>query len=279
MPHAVQPHVYYALRLGVRSEAGGWERELDMPQLFHQCEQEPPELFWQCITEVPERSKGWTMHNAHFPDLSADFGRMDAPGFSTNIQLFVYGWHRSVSLASMLQGALRAPPAVPGTVAGNAGTSSGWGVRQRGPPPSFYVALPYFVFFDLERLALLMEWNVAHHLAMGFDGVILYVLGKHVPVLGSHPTIRRLAQAGSLRLVVWDEMAWLEGWKDFEHKLENAHSVLSFWGTNTRLLILDPDEFLVPGQRGATVQDMLGEGGFLADPATSPDTGCHYLRR
>ena len=123
------------------------------------------------------------------PDISVDLG----PTAATDLQLFVYGWPRHVSLTSLLDGALAAPPPPP----------------PRGPPALIF-ALPYFSHVDPDRVARLLGWSTAYHAALGFQGAVMYVLAKHAAALRAHPGVRSLLASGRLRLVLWDEFAWLE---------------------------------------------------------------------
>jgi hypothetical protein len=48
-------------------------------------------------------------------------------------------------------------------------------------------------------------------------------------------------------------------------QIVQSHSVLSFWGSHARLLMLDADEFLAPATPRQTLPRLLGPGGCLAE--------------
>ena len=58
---------------------------------------------------------------------------------------------------------------------------------------------------------------------------------------------------------------WLvQGWEDYDQQMHIGHSSLSMWGRNALVLMVDIDDWLVPGQAGATLPQLLAPGGCLA---------------
>ncbi|PSC73494.1 hypothetical protein C2E20_3323 [Micractinium conductrix] len=246
------PQVYYSLRMGLRSEAEGWEREISLETAVWACERIANDTEHEaCVHRTRDVLRN--LPHTESPDISVDLG----PTAATDLQLFVYGWPRHVSLTSLLDGALAAPPPPP----------------PRGPPALIF-ALPYFSHVDPDRVARLLGWSTAYHAALGFQGAVMYVLAKHAAALRAHPGVRSLLASGRLRLVLWDEFAWLEGWRDFDLRVQNSHSVLSFWGEHVRVLVADIDEFVVPLRRGDTLPKLLSSGCLASRP---PE--CLYIQR
>ena len=64
---------------------------------------------------------------------------------------------------------------------------------------------------------------------------------------------------------------WLvQGWEDYDQQMHIGHSSLSMWGRNALVLVVDIDEWLVPGQAHTTLPQLLAPGGCLA-ALTSPN--------
>ncbi|PSC70647.1 hypothetical protein C2E20_5971 [Micractinium conductrix] len=249
------PQVFHHLRLGLRSPVHGWEREVAVETNFMVCEFVGSQKYDECVANLTTGVPPHTRPAYQLPDISVDLG----PTAATDLQLFVYGWPRHVSLTALLQAALAR--------------------REPAPPPSarnpgVLIAYPYLQRVDPDSVARLLGWSTAYHAALGFQGAVMYVLAKHAAALRAHPGVRALLASERLRLVLWDEFAWLEGWRDFDLRVQNSHQVLSFWGDNVRLLVADVDEFVVPGVQGGTLPQMLAKGGCLHQ-----ESECLYLQR
>ena len=244
-------------------------------------------------------------------DVSLDFGpAVTAP---SDVELFVSGWPRFVSLEAQLRRAKASPPALTPAAVG-------------GRPPTLVRALPYFKTLSAARAALVLERSHQYHAALGLNRTVLYVKPKDVMEFSAHPRLRAMAASGALTLVQWDELAAFEvgaalrlpcrdrrgpaavlgcasacwaapsmpasrcaappphptpppwqGWRDFDLYIQQSHAALSHWGRHARVLLSDADEFVVPNRPGDTLPAMLGPGGCLA--GLRPGPTCYYFRR
>ena len=183
--------VFHHLRLGLRSPVHGWEREVAVETNFMVCEFVGSQKYDECVANLTTGVPPHTRPAYQLPDISVDLG----PTAATDLQLFVYGWPRHVSLTALLQAALAR--------------------REPAPPPSarnpgVLIAYPYLQRVDPDSVARLLGWSTAYHAALGFQGAVMYVLAKHAAALRAHPGVRALLASERLRLVLWDEFAWLE---------------------------------------------------------------------
>ena len=128
-------------------------------------------------------------------DISLDFG--PAAAAPSDVELFVSGWPRFVSLQAQLQRAKASPPALTPAAVG-------------GRPPTLVRALPYFKTISADRVALAAERSMQYHAALGMNRTVLYVLPKDTMEFGAHPRLRALVASGALTLVQWDELAAFE---------------------------------------------------------------------
>ncbi|KAL4434827.1 hypothetical protein ABPG77_005354 [Micractinium sp. CCAP 211/92] len=271
------PEVVTGMRLFLRSAEGGWQREVAVEFAYDKCQRRSWEStfdFEGCVAEMKAEAPYWS--NLGIIDL--DFG--PAETVDPNFLLLVDGWPRHVSLKAQLQDALAWPPAEPegpgvpptqpygpphtrdaaGDAAAAAGAAAGAAAR---PQPRLLRIFPYFHSVDVNKTARLVRWSHKYHKPLGFESVIMYVLPKHVRDVEAHEGLRALMADGRLRLVLWDEFPWYQGWRDFD-LIVQSHAVLSQWGRHVRLLIVDPDEFFVPATSRDTVARMRGPGGCLA---------------
>lgn len=238
-----------ALRLGVRSAAGGWERAVAVEW---QCglewrprERRPP----PCVAAEQNGSKPYL----RMPDVYHDFGRLR----DSDVELFVHGWPRYVSLAPLLAAAAPAP------------------VDPLRPPPepaATVQLLPYPRGLPAGFVAQLLAWRAEHHVPLGIHTTYMYVQPWDEEALAAQPAVRSLAAAGQLRLVSWAEFAGYRDWSVYDLTVQAAHGVLSFWATDTRVWVADLDEFLVT--------PLAGVPAVLSSPACRPrPAGCYTMYR
>lgn len=86
-------------------------------------------------------------------------------------------------------------------------------------------------------MARLLTWNLQYHQALGFRGIVMYVTPRDAEPLAAQPAIQKLLAGEQLTLVVWDEMSPIDTWHNYDLRVVQAHSVLSFWGRNVRVLV------------------------------------------
>ncbi|KAL4442074.1 hypothetical protein ABPG77_011335 [Micractinium sp. CCAP 211/92] len=243
------PEAAHRLRMAVRSPSRGWKREIALPTSFDHCEAKSasPDFDYEgCVQEA----RNATQDSYSFPDISLDFGL--AEGAPTDMELYVIGWPRRISLEVQVQQALVAEDPLPEDE------------PDSDAPPALYITLPYLKNVDPAKMARLLTWNLQYHLPLGFRGIVMYVLPRDADLLAAQPGIQKLLASVQLTLVVWDLMAPIDTWHNYDQRVVQAHSVLSFWGRNVRVLVNEHNEFLIPGKPKKTLPDLLGDG-CLAD--------------
>lgn len=243
------PEAACRLRMAVRSPSRGWKREISLPTSFDHCEARSasPDFDYEaCVLEA----RNVTQDSYSFSDISLDFGL--AEGAPTDIELFVIGWPRRISLEMQVQQALAAEDPLPEDE------------PDSDAQPALYITLPYLKNVEPAKTARLLSWNLQYHVPLGFRGIVVYVLPRDAEPLAAQPSIQGLLAGGKLTLVVWDALSPMEGWHAYDQRVVQAHSVLSFWGRNVRVLVNEHDDFLIPGKPGKALPDLLPNG-CLAD--------------
>lgn len=219
-----------SLRVGVRSEAQGWERSVALKRSmcsdrWIQHRRQPSKEYRACVADAQNATTARNFYR--MPDVYLNFGRL---ANSTDVNLFVHGWPRFVSLAPLLAAA-QTLPADP--------------LQPPSSPPTFVQHLPYPRGMAPELVAQVLTWRAEHHVPLGIPTSYLYVRPRDQAALAAQPTIRRLVAAGQLQLVSWGDFSFFEDWDTYDLSIQAAHGVLSFWGTNTRVWVADLDEFIV----------------------------------
>ena len=181
------PEVAHRLQLVLRSEAGGWQRDVPLTHTTGQCEKlgdfETDAELNACLNKTGDSTSALFQPS----EFSLDLGPTDSPDF----HLLVAGWPRRANLRRQLQLALRALPAEAATA-----------------PPRVVRPLPYLRSVPAAAVARILTWQEQYYAPLGLSGTVLYVLPKELLDLEEQRDIRQLVAAGRLTLVLWDELAW-----------------------------------------------------------------------
>ena len=181
------PEVAHSLRLVLRSEAGGWQRDVPLTHSTGGCEYKAlhnPKADVDACFARASNNTGALLHPSEF---GLNLGSTDSPDF----HLLVAGWPRRANLRRQLQLALRAPPA-----------------DTEGPPFPVVRPLPYLRSVPAAAVARILAWQEQYYAPLGLSGTVLYVLPKELLDLEEQRDIQQLVAAGRLTLVLWDELAW-----------------------------------------------------------------------
>lgn len=145
------------------------------------------------------------------------------------------------------------------------------------------VLIPWTRSDALEAQPLLLSTFLSHHLPKLVDRVLLFVRSSQQAAYNTNLTwlapVWPQLVAGALSLVEWDVLALpmsapprLHGDPYFDQAVIYNFAVLSFWGTSTKVLLTDLDEFVV-----------RHDGGSLASAFShgclSANNGCVHLQR
>ena len=181
------PEVAHSLQLVLRSEAGGWQRDVPLTHTTGKCEVMRGPNTEKDLNVCSNRSSSRTSAFFQPSEFSLDLGPTDSPDF----HLLVAGWPRRANLRRQLQLALHAPPAEAATA-----------------PPRVVRVLPYLRSVPAAAVARILAWQEQYYAPLGLSGTVLYVLPKHLLDLEEQRDIQQLVAAGRLTLVLWDELAW-----------------------------------------------------------------------
>lgn len=134
------------------------------------------------------------------------------------------------------------------------------------------VSLPPPFFVDADIFSGLLERHARYHVKLGADHETVYI--RSATALGKTPQLEKLIQSSRLRLVSWtsldsgvsfpnaDTLSNVHAVFFYDQTIILNHVILSYWGTNSYLALLDLDEFLYIPSRHTLRQ--LYEGGCLS---------------
>lgn len=143
----------------------------------------------------------------------------ELPGAEDFYELHIEGWDRFVYLPAM-----QVPEA------------------QR-KSPELWVALPPLRGINTTVAATLLWHNVRYHTALGLK-VTAYVLQPQLQAFHQHEHLQTYLAAKQLELVLWNDMSQCSHFPSCQHTMENSHAVLTAWGEQRLLAMLDIDEYL-----------------------------------
>ncbi len=124
----------------------------------------------------------------------------------------------------------------------------------QAPTNRHTVVLPPLHGLSAESAANLVSVNAIYHAKLGFN-VMLYVAVPYMQAYAANRCIAQLQANKQLELIVWDAIPESQA-HSYGHKpLCYSHALLSRWGSQDMLLMIDVDEFLaVPQVAGSIVQ-------------------------
>lgn len=247
------PEIWRHLMVGVRSAAGGWSHiaTLDTPFCAHIPAQRSLE-HQRCSKQDPGRNRLKPVSYYDFPSLHLQLDS-NASAAATDMELFIQGWPRYVSLAGLLRSAAQeAGPSASTEVAAAAGGG------DKAPLRPVRHLQTYTFGLDVCVVAQLLEWRLARYKRAGIDNILMYVKPADLPAYQDNPRIAALVRQGSLLLVDWQVLPYFEGWPYLDQQVVLAHGVLSHWGSGMWLLVADLDEF--PVLSGGHLPTMLASG-------------------
>ena len=122
------------------------------------------------------------------------------------------------------------------------------------PSNTFTVVLPPLHGMSEESAAIIIAVNANYHAKLGLS-LIVYVAVPYAQAYAANHCISQLIATKQLTLVVWDDVPESAA-HTYGHKpLCYSHAILSRWGSQDMLLMIDADEFLaVPTASGSTLQ-------------------------
>lgn len=106
------------------------------------------------------------------------------------------------------------------------------------------VVLPPLYNVPPEDAAQLIAVNVQYHQALGLKSLV-YVAPPYMQAYSGNPCIANMETHQQLRLVLWDMMPASIRHPYGYKPLVYSYALLSSWGTNDVLLMLDVDEFVI----------------------------------
>ena len=144
------------------------------------------------------------------------------------------------------------------------------------------VLIPWARKEGLEAHPVLVATFLSHHLQLGLDRVVLFLRSAHKAAYLRNPAwldpVRSNVIDGSLSLVEWDgqlaqPLLDSERIDDyFDQTVMYNYAILAFWGTPTRLLLTDIDEFLL-------LQPQATLGALQSHGCLSTISGCMDISR
>ncbi len=111
--------------------------------------------------------------------------------------------------------------------------------------------------------AAALESHLNYHMKLGFNGTVFYCREWQIDSIIDSDVVRYYLERGLLRIVRWDEFSLpsIDSVKYEDQAYVYAHALLSFWGTNSRLLMVDLDEYLAHWEYSTrNVHDLLTTG-------------------
>lgn len=111
-----------------------------------------------------------------------------------------------------------------------------------------------------------LRHHVVYHRALGVAGTVAYATEDVISAAERDPALVRLAAKGALRLVRWTRPLANGTTVDPDAAIAHGHAVLSFWGSDARLLLTDSSELIATPFEGSTIPSLLEPGGCLDVP-------------
>ena len=108
----------------------------------------------------------------------------------------------------------------------------------------YTVVLPPVSGLPAATAAYLAATNAAYHVKLGLD-VIVYASLPYLAAYTNNQCISKMQAQGRLSLILWDQIAASQS-HSYGHKpLCYSHALLSKWGSEDSILMLDVDEFVI----------------------------------
>ena len=214
-----------------------------------------------------------------YVELEVSFGGVEqvfdptADGEPADLELYIHGWSRAISLATLLaaaqlepSGDLRAHVVLVSRPGALITRAANWVQAADAHPPWHACAQPVPFRCSVHALQLQALWARA----LGFTSVVVYAHEDWLWKLELHPIIKRLVCSEALVLVRWsdvglynvgEQLGEVFSYPYYTLSLSKMHAILSFWGEgNRRVLVADLDELFATPHPNTSVVDLLTSG-------------------